>query len=115
MQHQLAFSPDRCPLTSDSALRIPDVGQVTKLRTGSSLADAVAVSSDGHYVATGSRDKSVVVWEVSSGREMARFEFGVNVNRVAFSPDNELLAAAGSDRTARIWKYPIRPGTRAPT
>ena len=34
---------------------------------------AVAVSTDSNYVATGSRDKSAKLWEMSTGRESTQF------------------------------------------
>ena len=34
---------------------------------------AVAISPDSNYVATGSRDKSAKLWELSSGREVRSF------------------------------------------
>ena len=37
---------------------------------------AVSFSPDGRYVATGSWDKTARVWEVSSGREVARLTHG---------------------------------------
>jgi len=64
---------------------------------------------DGRHLATGNRDQSVRVWEIPGGREVARFELGGNVSRVAFSPDMELLAAASSDRTARVWRWRADP------
>ena len=34
---------------------------------------AVAISPDSNYVATGSRDKSAKLWQLSSGREVRSF------------------------------------------
>jgi WD40 repeat protein len=105
---QLAFSTDErlLAMTTDHELRIFDVesGRDVLRRT---LAGGIslAFTADGRYIAIGARDQSVRVLEIPTGREMARFELGGNAGQVAFSPNMELLAAASSDRTARIWKW----------
>lgn len=65
---------------------------------------SVAISPDSNYVATGSRDKSAKLWELSTGREVRSFlghEFGVNA--VAFSSDGKYLITSSADMTAKIW------------
>jgi WD40 repeat protein len=52
----------------------------------------LAVGSDD-CVVPGSRDGSVVIWDVATGAERHRFEGGGG--NVAFSPDGRLLAAGG--------------------
>jgi len=66
---------------------------------------AVAVSPDGKYIATGSRDKSAKVWDISSGRELRSFlGHQLTVNGVEFSPDGRLLATSSADNTAKVWE-----------
>ena len=66
---------------------------------------AVAISPDGKYVATGSRDKSAKVWDISSGRELRSFlGHQLTVNAVEFSPDGKLLATSSADNTAKVWE-----------
>jgi WD40 repeat protein len=65
---------------------------------------AVAFSHDNRYVATGSVDTDIRLWETTYGREVAVLS-GHNswVNGLAFSSDGETLASASSDGTVRLW------------
>src|SRR5439155_707592 len=56
------------------------------------------------YLATGSEDHTARVWEVSSGREVARLPHVSSVNAAAFSPDGKYLATGSEDHTARVWE-----------
>jgi WD40 repeat protein len=75
---------------------------------------AVAVSPDGRTAATGSFDKSIKLWDLSTGKEL-RTLGGPNghqslVLTVAFSPTGDLLASGGADNFARVWDVPsVKP------
>src|SRR5436190_23148118 len=71
---------------------------------------AVAVSRDGKFLATGSRDKTAKLWDISSGREIRTY-LGAEqtVNGVQFSPDFTMLASTSSDGSARVWD--VRTGS----
>ena len=63
----------------------------------------VAVSPNGHWVATGSHGSSseVKVWDAETGR-LAKSLFAGPGQRVAFSPNGQWLAASGD--SIRVWE-----------
>lgn len=64
----------------------------------------VAFSPDGRRVASSSALRTVSVWDVESGEEIARFKgHESRVWGVEFSPDGSRVAACSDDRTVRIW------------
>ena len=65
----------------------------------------VAVSPDSNYIATGSRDKSAKLWELSTGREVRSFlGHQFSVNSLAFSSDGKYLITGNGDQTAKVWE-----------
>ena len=70
---------------------------------------ALAFSPDGRLLATGSKDTTVKIWEVATGRELQTL-FGAagEVTSVAFSrPDGAHLAVASGDGVVRVYVLPI--------
>ena len=84
------------------ALSVPAAGQRiwTIIETGhTSSIRSVAFSPDGTQLATSSSDNTIRLWNVSSGRELRRFEGrGLKSTSVAFSPDGTQLASWSSRR-----------------
>ena len=80
----------------------------TVIQKGHELAVlSVDVSSDSNYVVTGSKDKSIKLWELSTGREIRSF-LGHDhfVNSVDLSPDGKLLISGSYDKSVRLWDVP---------
>ena len=68
----------------------------------------VAMSPDNRFVAAGSLDKSVRIWDVSTGQFVERTEgeqgHKDSVYSVAFSPRGGHLVSGSLDKTIRMWK-----------
>jgi WD40 repeat protein len=70
----------------------------------SGTVNALAFSPDGRWLASGSSDHTIRLWEVSSAR-LARVFTGDlgKIIAVAFSPDGKLLASGSDDDTLILW------------
>jgi WD40 repeat protein len=66
----------------------------------------VALSADGKYVATGSLDGNLRVFETETGRQVSNFMTGASVGTLAMSPSGKYMASGGSDSTMRLFELP---------
>lgn len=55
------------------------------------------------WLVSSSLDKTIKIWDVTSGEEFAEFELKKGVHCAALSDDDARLVAAGADRSPRIW------------
>jgi len=80
--------------------------QNCKLRTNlvghSGYVNTVTVSPDGSLCATGGKDRTAMLWDLTEGKHLNSLDAGDTINSMAFSPTHYWLAAAcGSE--IRIW------------
>ena len=77
-----------------------------KFQTGHSDAvRSVSFSPDRKYIASGSDDDTVKLWEVESGKEIRTFTGHTDdVESVSFSPDGKYLASGSADDTVKLWE-----------
>jgi WD domain, G-beta repeat/APAF-1 helical domain len=86
---------------------LPDLAgtALQRVLTGhSNTVQAVAVAPDGSWLASGSGDGTVRIWDVATGSERATLKGHTrSVEAVAVAPNGSWLASGGWDGTVRIW------------
>ena len=65
----------------------------------------VQYSNGGNLLATSSHDRTIKIWEASTGRWLETLRgHHAGVGRVLFFPDEERLVSAGYDNSVKIWR-----------
>jgi RNA polymerase sigma factor (sigma-70 family) len=122
----LATGPDGVTIASgsmapDASVQLLDLAtRITRrtLRGHTDSVTALAFAPYGvHLLASGSRDKTVRLWDLASpdGHSDILRGHGQEVTAVAFSRTGKLLASASLDRTIRIWDAAARKLQRTMT
>jgi WD40 repeat protein/tRNA A-37 threonylcarbamoyl transferase component Bud32 len=70
---------------------------------------AIAFTPDGQYIASGSSDHTIKMWETRTGKLYSRLGrwFSGHTDSVwnlCFSPNQKILASASYDRTIKLWE-----------
>ena len=70
---------------------------------------SVAISPDGTWLASGSEDKTVKIWDIKTGNCRATLEGHTDeVTSLAITPDGETLFSGSFDHTIRRWSIGTR-------
>ena len=65
---------------------------------------ALAFSSDSRYLASGSRDRTIRIWDMDQRREVHLLKgHEDDIYAVAFSPDGKWVVSGSDDHTLRLW------------
>lgn len=68
------------------------------------LVRSIALSPDNTWIATGSIDRTICLWDCSTRQLVKKFGNCTNeVSAVSFSPDGQLLASDGSENRILFW------------
>jgi WD40 repeat protein len=71
--------------------------------------ESIAISPDGKLLASGSGDKKIRIWNLSSGQvDQPLGDHESTVIDLAFSSDNQLLASTGLQEPVRFWDMTTR-------
>ncbi|MCX6626627.1 MAG: WD40 repeat domain-containing protein, partial [Candidatus Solibacter sp.] len=82
-----------------------ETGAITPIQQAKDEMLAVAVSTDGRWLATGGTDSTVRVWNLETQAAPLELKGHTDwISGLAFSPDGRLLASSSADKTARVWK-----------
>jgi WD40 repeat protein len=99
--------PIAAPVLRQAARQADDKPLPNLLHTLEGHEDAVlcvAFSPDNKRAVSGSADKTVRVWDVKTGKELACYKGHTGeVLHVAFTPDGNRVLSAGADKTLRLW------------
>jgi len=64
----------------------------------------IAYSPDGKFIASGSVDNTVKIWDVATGREFGTLiGHSYSVNSIIYSPDGRYIVSGSGDRTLKLW------------
>ncbi len=78
--------------------------ETTVQRGHSRAIKSVDFSHDGAFIVSGSEDKTIKLWELSSGREIRTYNgHQSEVNDVLFTPDDNRLISASKDGQIYFW------------
>ncbi len=77
---------------------------VRDLAGHSGSVQACAVTADGRRVVSASHDKTLKVWDLASGCELATLQgHASGVTACAVTPDGRRVVSASSDKTLKVW------------
>ena len=76
--------------------------EVALLTAHTSAVKCLAFSPDGHILASGGKDGTILLWHRSTGAEKVLTKSTESVSNLAFSPDGKTIAS-GDEGTIRFW------------
>ncbi|MEO1559314.1 MAG: WD40 repeat domain-containing serine/threonine-protein kinase [Cyanobacteria bacterium J06632_19] len=87
----------------DKIFKIPSWQCINTWYSHTHVVDSIAISLDGIILASGSHDKTVKLWEISTGKQITTLNCESLIYAVAFSPDRHNVAIGYADNNIQIW------------
>jgi WD40 repeat protein len=97
---------DRLPEANQAIISPNTVDQIVQQQSLSGHTDLVydlAFTPNARFLASGSVDGTVRLWDVTSGQTIHTLRHSGGVCRLAMSPDGSLLASGGLNRSVKLW------------
>ncbi len=77
---------------------------ILTIQEGYSVVTAIAFSSDGKLMATGSFDRTVRIWDFASKKCLRVIQTGCCLYSLVFSTDDQFLISSGDNGSVQIWQ-----------
>jgi len=110
----VAFGPDDrtilAPFATDLNLLDVESGAIIRRYNGhSAIVWSVDISPDGKYILSGANNGEVILWDFSTGEELARLQVSTQpVVSAKFSPDETYAYFITGDGLLVQWKIPVQ-------
>ena len=75
------------------------------LKAHSAFVKAIVWSPDGRLLASGGNEKTIHLWDITSGKLLSRYEgHNGSVHAIVWSVDGKRLASGGLDQSVLMWE-----------
>jgi WD40 repeat protein len=95
----IPFLPSQSILSASETIEIyPQIEETDRITS-------ISISSNGRHLVTSGYDRTIRLWDITSGREVRKFlGHQSTVAAVRFSKDGKFIVSGSADKTIRIWE-----------
>ena len=116
--NRVVFSPDRkqaAGVGNDHSIRVwttKDGKQQHRLTRHLRTVHGLAFSRDGSRLLSGSDDSSLIVWDLTQGRQLSQFRHSQPITCVAWSPAENFVVCGSENGSLNLWNMENGQSTR---